>query len=138
MPVPYRTQCLALPTSSTVTGDLNRIWTGLKICENGLSVVHTNAKTNLKALELFVKFQQKKCQRSNGSQPLQSKPCNPALHASTTREVVRYDASITGATLHQEITHLRTTTSPVHPYKLLCFFKFVSRANNSKSCPPNN
>ena len=24
------------------------------------------------------------------------------------------------------------------PYTLLCFFKFVSRANNSKSCPPNN
>ena len=25
-----------------------------------------------------------------------------------------------------------------HPDTLLCFFKFVSRANNSKSCPPNN
>ena len=25
-----------------------------------------------------------------------------------------------------------------HNNTLLCFFKFVSRANNSKSCPPNN
>ena len=25
-----------------------------------------------------------------------------------------------------------------HNSTLLCFFKFVSRANNSKSCPPNN
>ena len=63
-----------------------------------VSIIHTDAKTKLKALELFVKFQQRKRQWSNGSQAPQFKTCNPALHAPTTREVVTYDASITGMT----------------------------------------
>ena len=61
-------------------------------------VVHTDAKTKLKALELFVKLQQRKRQRSHISQQSHSKPCNPALHTPTTQEAVTYDASIAGTT----------------------------------------
>ena len=44
-------------------------------------VVHTDAKTKLKARELFVKLQQRKRQRSHILQQSHSKPCNPVTHS---------------------------------------------------------
>ena len=68
-----------------------------KNLRESVSIVHTDAKTKLKALELF-KLQKRKRQRSYGSEPTQSKPCNPASHLPTTQGVATYNACITGET----------------------------------------
>ena len=75
-------------------------------------VVHTDAKTKLKALELFVKLQQTRRQRPHESQQSQSKPCHPALPTPITQESVTYDASITdtiGRPTGQAVPDLRGT-----------------------------
>jgi hypothetical protein len=75
-------------------------------------VVHTNAKTKLKAIELFVKLQQRRRQRPHESQQSQSKPCYPALPTPITQEAVTYDASITdtiGRSTGQAMPDLRGT-----------------------------
>ena len=85
-------------------------------------IVHTDAKTRLKAIDLFVKLQQRKRQRSHISQQSHSKPCNPALHTPTTRETVTYDAPITdtiGKSTGQAMPDLRGTDVANAPHELV-------------------
>lgn len=63
-----------------------------------VSVVHADAKTKLTAIELFVKLQQRKRQRSNGSKSPQIKPCNPALSTMVDPKTPVDHASITDET----------------------------------------
>ena len=107
-------------------------------------VVHTDAKTKLKARELFVKLQQRKRQRSHILQQSHSKPCNPALHTPTTQEIMTYDASIAGTTgrsTGQAMPDLRGTdvTDASHKLDTTCGMSpKPRRTNRAKTYHANN
>jgi hypothetical protein len=83
-------------------------------------IVHTDAKTRLKAIDLFVKLQQRKRQRSHISQQSHSKPCNPALNHQGDCDM--HDAPITdtiGKSTGKAMPDLRGTDVANVPHELV-------------------
>ena len=61
-----------------------------------VAVVKTDARSKLKALDLFMRLRERQCQRT---EPSYKKPCNPPSKIPTVRETNAYDTVIVNAAI---------------------------------------